>query len=509
MCVVAGASLLAGASGIDEREIGGSPLFPLEPAWTADLGGPPAAGPAYDATHAYVPLRGGTLTAVSLMDGTLSWSVTQATQFTPTAGDGLVVVSEANTLIGLRSGDGLVLWRTDMGAVVSAPPLWTTGWLVATLETGEVVALRGADGHEFWRVALDGVLRVRPSISGTALFVPVEDGRIAAIELATGNLLWERGLGGAPREILPLDALFVGSTDNYFYRLSLESGSVDWRWRNGGDVVGAPTVDERRVYFVALDNILRSLDRRSGVQQWRQPLSARPTSGPVNAGSLILVSGVSPRVRVFDTGDGSAAGQYDAPSALAAAPYVVPGLPTAGPRMVILTGDGRLVGLQRGRGPAQFTLGFPPAPLLPVPDRLAPADVLPFTPLPPAGATSLATVGPPRPPAGATTLVAVDPPTAPAEPTAVAAGAPPLAEPATLRFTVQVVALENEASAAALADFLVQRGFDAYVVAPSPNTADQLHRVCVGRFPTRLEAEELAERIAREEALDTFIVRIP
>ena len=470
---------MAGAAGVDEHETRGSPLFPLEPAWTTDLGGPPAAGPAYDATHAYVPLRNGTLTAISLRDGTVSWSLTQATRFTPTAGDGLVVITEANTLIGLRGGDGLVLWTADMGALVSAPPLWATGWLIATLETGEVVALRGVDGHEFWRVALGGALRVRPSISGRQLFVPVEDGRIVAIDLATGSPLWERALGGAPREILPLDALFVGSTDNYFYRLSLESGAVDWRWRNGGDVVGAPTVDEKRVYFLALDNILRSLNRRSGVQQWRHPLSARPISGPVDAGSLILVSGVSPRVLVFSMVDGSVAGQYEAPGELAAAPHVVPGLPAVGPVVVILTGDGRLVGLQRARWPAQFTLGFPPAPLLPVPERLVVADVLPFTPLLPTG------------------------------PTAIAAGAAPMGEPATRGFAVQVVALQNEASAVTLADFLVARGFDAYVVDPSSDSADQLHRVRVGRLPTRLEAEQLADRIAREEALDTFIVQIP
>ena len=68
-------------------------------------------------------------------------------------------------------------------------------------------------------------------------------------------------------------------------------GRVDWRWRTGGDVIGMPVADERYVYFVSLDNVLRALNMVSGGQQWMRPLPMRPTWGPVKAGATIVVAG--------------------------------------------------------------------------------------------------------------------------------------------------------------------------------------------------------------------------
>ena len=185
--------------------------------------------------------------------------------------------------------------------------------------------------------------------------------------------------------MLALDALFVGSTDNFFYRLAFDDGAIEWRWRAGGDIVGAPRIDAERVYFVAADNVVRALDRRSGVQRWREPLPLRPTDGPALVGPALLVAGVSPEVQLFDPRSGGSAGVYSAPGELAARPFLVPGLPASGTRLVVLTVDGRIAGLAAGNGPRRGTLGFPPPPLLPAPARRALDEVLPVdaAPLPP------------------------------------------------------------------------------------------------------------------------------
>ena len=353
-------------------------FFPIETSWTTELEQPPGASPAYDETNAYIPLRDGTLVAMKLEDGTIAWKVTQPTRFAPAPGDGLVVVANKSTLTAFHAANGQILWQADLGAHNSAPLLSTTGWLIASLETGEVVALRNQDGRELWRSKLPGSTSVRPSISGDRLFLSIEDGQIAALTLATGKPLWERDLPGSPQEILPLDALFVGTSDNYFYRLSMDTGNIDWRWRTGGDLIGVAAVDESRVYFLSRDNILRALDRRSGVQQWRQALKARPTSGPTKAGDLLLVAGFAPQIRSFDLTTGKPGATYHASTELAAPPHVVSGLPIVGSLLVIVTGNGQVIALKKSLGPPQFTLSFPPAPILPIPELLPIADTLAF-----------------------------------------------------------------------------------------------------------------------------------
>ena len=359
-------------------EVPASSFFPLQEQWSTDLTQSAVVPPVYDDDHAYVPLRDGTLAAVSLVDGSITWSTDRPTQVSPAVGDGLVMVAHEQTLLGLRTTDAALMWSTDLGAAVSAPLVWDDGWLVAVLENGDVVVLRGADGLELWRHPVSGQLDVRPTVADSELFLPVRDGRVLAFEVGTGQLLWKRLLGGSPQEILPVDDLFVGATDNYFYRLSRSDGKMRWRWRTGGDIVGLPAVDARRVMFVSLDNILWALDRKSGVLQWRRPLSGRPTGGPQIVAEMALVSGVSPVVRAFDTDAGRQAGVLTGPGELAGSPYVLRPPSALAPGLIVMTGDGRLVGLLRPTGPPQFSLDFPPPPLLPGPELLDLDDVLPL-----------------------------------------------------------------------------------------------------------------------------------
>lgn len=353
-------------------------LFPLQERWSTDLKQSALFPPVYDNEQAYVALRDGTLAAVSLVDGSITWSAERLTQVSPTVGDGLVVVADEGILLALRTTDGAVMWSTDLGAAVSAPLVWNGGWLVAALQNGNVVILRGADGLELWRHPVLGQLDVRPSVGGRELFVPVRDGRVLAFDLETGELLWERLLGGSPQEILPLDDLFVGATDNYFYRLSRADGKMRWRWRTGGDIVGRPVVDERRVMFVSLDNILWALDRDSGVLQWRRPLVGRPTAGPQVVAEMAVVSGVSPILRAFDTRDGREAGALTGPGEFFGPAHVLRTPALLAPGLIVMTGDGYLVSLLQPTGPPQFSLDFPPPPLLPEPKRLELDYVLPL-----------------------------------------------------------------------------------------------------------------------------------
>ena len=361
--------------------------------WTAELGAPPATQPGFDALRAYVPLRDGTLSAIRLRDGGIAWNVEQAAAFPPAAGGGTVIVADARTIVALQGATGEPLWSLEFASEISAPPLRTAGWLIVLLEGGQLLALESADGREVWRRPLGGPVRIQPAFGGDRLFISIDDGRLAALDVTTGKLLWEQSLTGNPREVLPLDAVFVGTTGNYLYRISPSNGRIEWRWRTGGDIVGAPVVDEERVYFASLDNMLWALDRDSGVQRWREVLPSRPRAVPGLVDELLLVSGVSEELRTFKRETGDPANAVAAPGELGAPPYVSPVLAEAGLRMVFLVADGRLVGMRRPAPPPAVSLAEPLPPLRP-----APYGILPSAPI----ELGLAVLAPTVQPAGAT-----------------------------------------------------------------------------------------------------------
>ena len=447
-------------------------MFPLEQMWSVDLGAP-AAWPAYDATQAYVPVRDGQLVAISLATGRVRWTADQPTQLPPATGDRSVFVASGESIHALDTGSGVTRWRMNLDSSISAPLFWDTGWLIAALENGDLLALRDRDGQEIWRSQLPGSVRIPPSIAGERLFVPLEDGRVVGLDLNSGEPVWEQTLGGSPARILALDDLFVGSTDNFFYCLSQRDGSVKWRWRTGADIIGPATVDEDRVYFLSLDNVLRALDRDTGVQRWTRPMPTRAATGPLPTGSVLLVSGVSPEIRSYRLIDGEPAGIYRAPAELAAPAHVVRHPLPEGPRLVILTGEGQLVGLRRGPGPSLVALDY-------LPGRFVLKDP-PLVPL-----TS--------PPGTRLTV-----PPAPTMSQSARAG----------EFTVQVAAFHNHGPASALTQRLSGRGHPAYVLAPEPDAALSLYRVRVGRYEDRAAADQLALRLQQEEQLETFVVQVP
>jgi hypothetical protein len=96
-----------------------------------------------------------------------------------------------------------------------------------------------------------------------------------------------------------------------------------------------PVVDERNVYFVSLDNVLRALSQRSGVQQWARPLPIRPTRGPVATGSSLIVTGVAPTLRAYRTVDGAPAGDMATSGELAAPTHPLTGLSV--PSFIVVT----------------------------------------------------------------------------------------------------------------------------------------------------------------------------
>lgn len=72
-------------------------------------------------------------------------------------------------------------------------------------------------------------------------------------------------------------------------------------------------------------------------------------------------------------------------------------------------------------------------------------------------------------------------------------------------WTVQVVAYRARPAAEEMEKKLKEAGFDAYVASITGHEGRTTHRVRVGNFLTRAEAEQMAERLRGERGLSTFV----
>src|SRR6185436_10158766 len=150
-----------------------------------------------------------------------------------------------------------------------------------------------------------------PALAGERIYVSLSDGRIVTLSLQTGDVIWTHKLAEPGGGMLAMsDRVYVGAQDDYAYSLDTKDGKEEWHVRNGNDVVGTPAIDAKRVYFVALDNVLRALNRKNGNRDWKRVLPMRPSSGPLLSGNTVIVTGLAAELHAYTTPDGMPAGDF-------------------------------------------------------------------------------------------------------------------------------------------------------------------------------------------------------
>ncbi len=339
-------------------------VAPLDPRWAIVFETPPVAGAGFDATTAYVPLKGGQLVAVDLDTGAVRWRLDVATVFTPATGDGLVFTTTESSIEARDALTGTTRWRTPLPGGAAVPLYWDTGWLLASTPNGDLAAFRASDGTLVWRQPLGAPLAAAPAPALDRLFLPLADNRLVAVLLATGETVWTRTLTGRITGLLALDdQLVFGTTAHDVMSVRVSNGRDRWTWRVGGDVSGLPSADDKRIYFAARDNVLRAVDRKSGNLRWKASLSSRPAGGPLPLPNTVLMPMVSSDIAGFDLETGKPTVTVKAAGEIGPQPYFRPGARATAVRLVTVSREGQLQG---------FAQRFEPVP--------GPIDVLPGQP---------------------------------------------------------------------------------------------------------------------------------
>jgi outer membrane protein assembly factor BamB len=346
-------------------------IFPIRTIWTLPLNRPISeAAPAYDGSRGFFSIAGGQIVAYDLVQGSRLWMTDAVTDVQPAAGDGLLFLATPDGIVALQQTDGAERWRLPIAnAAIPVPLVWDNGWLIAATESGQILALRAADGRTVWTRDVGSPLHARPALAADRVYLPVGNGHVVALNVADGTVLWERRLGDMPNEILAFDdRLYVGSDDKYFYCID-NKGVVLWRFRTGAAIVEKPASDDRRVYFVSRDNILRGMNRRSGSQDWRRSLSFRVRNGPVVVGSVVSVGGITqPTLHTFQVSTGQPSTDITAPAPIVAAPHVMQSDASLSPDLFVVCQD-----LEKGATIIRMGRSFDPSaiPLTALPGLLA------------------------------------------------------------------------------------------------------------------------------------------
>ena len=256
-------------------------------------------------------------------------------------GGGVVAVgSNDGDVVALDAADGRELWRVRItGEVLSAPAVSAAAVIVRTVD-GRVRALAAADGRELWineqavpRLSLRGA--AAPVIAGETVVCGFDNGKVVAFSLATGDIQWETAVA-PPRGRTELerlndidsevrvdgDDIFVVGFQGRAARLSLESGQLWWS-RELSSHRGL-AIDAQSVYVSTSEGEVVALQRRTGVEQWRQSaLLRRGLSAPAVVDGAVAVADFEGYVHWLDAATGEFRARTQAGGRVSTAPQAV------------------------------------------------------------------------------------------------------------------------------------------------------------------------------------------
>ena len=318
-----------------------------------------------DAERVYIPIQPEKLVALSRMTGATLWTRDIESMWPPVVVADVLYVIASDEIHALEAATGAEKWRVGFDAVVSAPLAAAIGshepgsesrnidLLIATFDKGRVAAYATDDGRMLWMRELGAASRFAPAIDGVRAVFAVDDSRAVALRLADGRVEWEQKLDGMLNPpSFARDRIFIGSNTNFLFALDNTNGRIAWKWKTGGDVIGMAADGKGGAYYASLDNVVRAVNRGNGNQRWIKEIPTRPARPPQVLGDgvkyeeIVLLTGVTSEIDAFAAKNGAASGMYMPPSDLQGGPLIDPELRPYQVAMVVITRDGRVIGLK-------------------------------------------------------------------------------------------------------------------------------------------------------------------
>lgn len=242
---------------------------PQRIAWTFDAGSPLRTTPVADDDRVYVTAQDGTLHALNIADGSPAWK--------------------------LRLNDGEPrAWQ------LFSTPLLQGGKLYLGSATREFYCVDARSGTLDWKAATSDWIRSRPLVLGNAVFAAGLDGSVTAFD-RSGTRRWSvpatmhpifADLVGGP------DGILVSGSDFFLRSLEPSTGKEQWRhsllrctFENGrriladvvaagGDFQSPPTVGKGRVFVGGADRFVRAINTERGEEVWRFETSGQVSGAP-------------------------------------------------------------------------------------------------------------------------------------------------------------------------------------------------------------------------------------
>jgi outer membrane protein assembly factor BamB len=220
---------------------------------------------------------------------------------TATNGNLVFVTNTNGEVVALNKKNGKLVWRFLTKGKIYAMPAVSENIVVTASSDNFIYALDAKKGKLIWKLQAEKAVLGNPLIKNGVVYIGASDGHFRAIGLKDGALRWDftevKGFV-VTRPLIYNGQIYFGCWNNDFYCLDIISGKLLWKWNNGsaGRMLSPaacfPVATGSRIFIVAPDRYMTSLDANTGNVIWRKQmpdLRVRESMGLSKDSSLVFV----------------------------------------------------------------------------------------------------------------------------------------------------------------------------------------------------------------------------
>jgi outer membrane protein assembly factor BamB/predicted MPP superfamily phosphohydrolase len=226
----------------------------------------------------------------------------------------LVFVTNTNgEIVALHKKNGKPAWKFKTGGKIYSMPAVSNNIVVTGSSDNTIYGLSAKTGKQVWKLETTKAVLGNPVIEQGVVYIGSSDGHFRAINLKNGTVRWDfdsvRGFV-VTKPLIYGNKIYFGCWNNDFYCLDITTGKQIWKWNNGASnrmfspAACFPVATGNRVFIVAPDRYMTSLDAHTGNVIWRKQmpdLRVRESMGLSKDSSLVFVKTMDGNVHGIST----------------------------------------------------------------------------------------------------------------------------------------------------------------------------------------------------------------
>lgn len=269
-------------------------------------------------------------------------------EFPPAVANGRVfVANQRGVFLAIRTRNGKVMWRKELGRCVASGPAFSHGIVYLGFGTtkpcgrsenragqsGGVIAVNARTGKVHWRFDAAPV-ESSPLVVGNLVYVGSWNERVYALNRKSGSVRWAYNAGEEVNSSAAYDdnTIYIGGEEGTLFALNAWTGALRWRassysrFGRREQFYPTPVVAYGRVFAANVDGTVYAFGAKSGRLLWARTAGTYVYTSPAVWRNRVYVGSYDGKFSALDAATGDIVWQWEAPGAIHGAPTIMAGL---------------------------------------------------------------------------------------------------------------------------------------------------------------------------------------